>query len=131
MTMQNRSCLVHLKLHFALLSVSLLPACRAAPPGSLTPEAEPYTKPISFSILEDYDKGDDLAKVAKDFAAFRELGVTVWRGSWGWDDYEPEPGRYDFDWLERFVRLADSSGISLRPYLGYTPAWAARGGRDE
>jgi len=29
------------------------------------------------------------------------------------------------------VKLADSMGISLRPYLGYTPEWAARRGRDE
>jgi hypothetical protein len=33
--------------------------------------------------------------------------------------------------LEQFVRLADSMGISLRPYLAYTPDWAARAGRDE
>ena len=44
------------------------------------------TKPISFAILEDYDKGADLGKVARDFARFRELGVPVWRGSFGWDD---------------------------------------------
>jgi hypothetical protein len=81
-------------------------------------------------VLEDYDKGADLAEVARDFALFRELGVPAWRGSFGWDDYEPERGRYDFTWLRRFAALADSMGITLRPYLGYTPAWAARGGRD-
>lgn len=90
-----------------------------------------FTKPISFAILEDYDKGDPLAEVARDFALFKELGVTVWRGSFGWDDYEPERGRFDFDWLKQFAALADSSGIWLRPYLGYTPAWAARGGADD
>jgi len=136
MTMQNRSCLLRQRLGFALLSAGLLPACRAAAPNHPAPVSEAstprrFTKPVSFSVLEDYDKGDDLSEVARDFAAFRELGATVWRGSWGWDDYEPEPGRYDFAWLGRFVRLADSSGISLRPYLGYTPAWAARGGKDE
>jgi hypothetical protein len=31
-------------------------------------------KRVAFSILEDYDKGDDLADVAKDFALFREAG---------------------------------------------------------
>lgn len=60
----------------------------------------------------------------------RELGVPAWRGSFGWDDYEPERGRFDFDWLTRFVALADSMGIALHPYLGYTPAWAARRGKD-
>lgn len=91
----------------------------------------PVAKPISFAVLEDYDKGTDLRLVARDFALFRELGVTAWRGSFGWDDYEPEPGRYDLAWLRAFAALADSMGITLRPYLGYTPVWAARGGRDD
>jgi hypothetical protein len=101
-------------------------------PGlSPTPSSDSFTKPISFAILEDYDKGTDLYRVAEDFELFRELGVPTWRGSFGWDDYEPEPGHSDLDWLGRFVGLADSMGIGLRPYLGYTPAWAARGGEDE
>src|SRR3954449_2781481 len=78
-------------------------------------------KRLTFAILEDYDKGDDLADVAKDVALFRQLGVTTWRGSFGWDDYEPSRGTYDFDWLHRFADLAASSGIMLRPYIGYTP----------
>jgi hypothetical protein len=69
--------------------------------------------------------------VAKDFALFKELGVTVWRGSFGWDDYEPEPGQFDFQWLRQFAALADSTGIFLRPYLGYTPQWAGRRGKDD
>jgi hypothetical protein len=90
-----------------------------------------YTKPISFAILEDYDKGFDLKQVARDFTLFQELGVPAWRGSFGWDDYEPDLGHFDLDWLERFAALADSMGIALLPYLGYTPAWAARPGKDE
>jgi hypothetical protein len=111
------------------MTLALAVGCRpSGPPQSPTPAV--YTKPISFAILEDYDKGTDLALVARDFRLFRELGITTWRGSFGWDDYEPERGRYDFAWLEQFVTLADTMGISLRPYLGYTPEWAARGGKD-
>jgi hypothetical protein len=113
--------------------LAALLACQAGrsplPSSSSSPGV--FTKPISFAMLEDYDKGHDLGQVARDFALYRELGIPVWRGSFGWDDYEPEPGHYDFEWLERFVALADSMGISLRPYLGYTPEWAARPGRDE
>ena len=93
--------------------------------------ASSFTKPLSFAILEDYDKGDSLSEVARDFALFKELGVPVWRGSLGWDDYEPRPGQFDFDWLRQFAALADSTGISLRPYLGYTPQWAGRRGKDD
>jgi polysaccharide biosynthesis protein PslG len=113
----------------------LLWACSFRGGQGYTPESgersPSVTKPISFAILEDYDKGADLGEVARDFARFRELGVPVWRGSFGWDDYEPTPGHYDLSWLEQFVALADSMGITLRPYLGYTPDWAARRGKDD
>jgi polysaccharide biosynthesis protein PslG len=85
---------------------------------------------LAFAILEDYDKGDDLADVRLDFASFRELGITTWRGSLGWDDFEPARGEYDFDWLHRFADAAAQDGIELRPYVAYTPAWAAAGGND-
>jgi polysaccharide biosynthesis protein PslG len=84
-------------------------------------------KTLEFTILEDYDKGESLHEVARDFALFRRLGIRAWRGSLGWDDYEPVRGQYDFAWLHRFARLAADSGITLRPYLGYTPEWAAAG----
>jgi hypothetical protein len=113
---------------------ALTAGCHPGGPGSgPTPSGSPgvFTKPISFAILEDYDKGQDLGQITRDFALFRDLGVPVWRGSFGWDDYEPRPGHYDFGWLDKFVALADSMGISLRPYVGYTPQWAARGGEDD
>jgi polysaccharide biosynthesis protein PslG len=90
------------------------------------------SKPVSFAILEDYDKGDSLQDVAADFRQFQALGIRTWRGSFGWDDYEPRAGSYDFAWLRTFVALAVREGIALRPYIAYTPDWAARpGGADE
>jgi beta-galactosidase GanA len=71
-------------------------------------------KPLSFAILEDYDKDQDLADVQKDFTLFRELGLTTWRGSFGWDDYEPARAQYDFRWLHQFADLAARNGITLR-----------------
>lgn len=100
------------------------PDSAAAPPG--------VWKRLELAILEDYDKGEDLALVERDFLTFRELGIRTWRGSFGWDDYEPRRGRYDFTWLHEFVRRAERRGITLRPYIAYTPAWAASpgGGSD-
>jgi hypothetical protein len=90
------------------------------------PEAElpPDAKKVSFAVLEDYDKGDDLNDIALDFALMNELEIDTMRCSFGWDDYEPVRGQYDFAWLEEFVSLADQYGIKLRPYIGYTPEWA-------
>lgn len=89
-----------------------------------------FTKPISFSVLQDYPKGEDLREVAWDFELIKELGAATWRGSFSWIDFEPERGRYDLAWLHRFLELSSRQGMALRPYLGYTPAWAAKGGTD-
>jgi hypothetical protein len=95
------------------------------------PEARPR-KPVSFAVLEDYDKGEDLRSVEADFRLFEELEVHTWRGGLGWDDYEPSRGKDDFAWLHQFAELAEKYDIELRPYLGYTPDWAARpGGADQ
>jgi len=106
------------------LATAVLAAWVISPPVATQYEDE--WKPVSFAILEDYDTGDDLDEVRADFELFERLEIRTWRGSFGWDDYEPKRGRYDFTWLQRFVTLAAKHHIQLRPYLGYTPEWAAR-----
>lgn len=61
----------------------------------------------------------------------KELGIDTLRCSFGWDDYEPMPGHYDFVWLKEFVRLAAAHNIKLRPYIGYTPTWAGTAGSGD
>jgi polysaccharide biosynthesis protein PslG len=115
---------------FVLLLCGCVAGCdfgRAA--GRLVPASLGRT--ISFSVLEDYDKGTDLNEIAKDFQLMRELGIDVLRCSLGWDDYEPVQGRYDFAWLKEFVQLAARYDIKLRPYIGYTPGWAGAPGSDD
>jgi hypothetical protein len=105
---------------------------RALPsPVPATTAHASITKHVAFALLEDYEKGTDLREVERDFALMRELGVHTWRGSFSWIDYEPERGRYDFAWLHDFARLAARDGITLRPYIGYTPEWAAMGRRAD
>jgi hypothetical protein len=86
-----------------LLAASVVgcPAIRSIPSdarggAAVQTESAHVTKQVSFSILEDYDKGEDLDEVAEDFALMQELDVTTWRGSFGWGDYEPARGKYDF-----------------------------------
>jgi hypothetical protein len=106
-------------------------ACTTPLPGPRPIQTPVAGKPVSFAMLEDYDKGDDLAAVARDFALLQELEIDTLRCSFGWDDYEPEPGVYDFAWLRQFVALADQYGIRLRPYIAYTPEWAGVEGTDD
>lgn len=119
--------------HVALVAGACLAAACATPRAAVPRDApSPLpSKPIAFAILEDYDVGDDLADVARDFALFRELGVDTWRGSISWLQVEPARGAYDFAWLRRFAELAHRERIRLRPYVDYTPAWAARGGGSD
>jgi polysaccharide biosynthesis protein PslG len=98
----------------------------ARPPGGRPPAN--VIKTVSFAILEDYDNGQDLTDIAKDFQLMQELEVDVLRCSLGWDDYEPVRGQYDFAWLRQFVALAAQYGIKLRPYIAYTPRWAGTAG---
>ncbi|HEX2451808.1 MAG TPA: beta-galactosidase [Gemmatimonadales bacterium] len=91
----------------------------------------PVTKDVSVAIVQDYRTGHDLEDVQHDFELMQELGVSTWRGSVRWADHESERGRYDFAWLHDFADLAARHGIALRPYVGYTPEWAASGGRDD
>jgi hypothetical protein len=93
-------------------------------------DAAIVAKPVSFAVLEDYDKGDDLNDVALDFQLLNQLGIDEMRCSFGWDDYEPHKGVYDFTWLKQFVELAGEYGIKLRPYIAYTAPWAGDHGSD-
>ena len=116
-----------------LLATTIIGACGSpvalpVPPISARAAADStFTKSLSFSALEDYENGEDLAGIQNDFRLMHELGIWSWRGSVGWDDLEPERGQYDFEWLHAFAELAASEGIVLRPYIGYTPEWAAMG----
>jgi hypothetical protein len=115
-----------------LLFLGWISSCNFLPAHRFTQHApQGVTKKISFAILEDYDKGDDLREIAKDFQLMRELEIDVLRCSFGWDDYEPARGQYDFAWLIQFVKLAAQYDIKLRPYIGYTPRWAGTDGSGD
>jgi hypothetical protein len=118
-------------LSFLLLALSFHLVTQAGY-GGVTERTKPanVTKPVSFAVLEDYDKGADLNDIALDFELLNELGINEMRCSFGWDDYEPQRGEYDFVWLKQFVELAAEYGIKLRPYLAYTAPWAGDHGSD-
>ena len=133
--MKNTSIILSTWIFILLTACSHMPPERgAAPGGAVTAQPKAvatFTKPVSFSILQDYVKGEDLQEVELDFKLMKELGVSTWRGSFAWGDLEPTRGKYDLAWLKQFVDLADREGMKLRPYIGYTPKWAAKGGRDK
>lgn len=112
---------------FTLAACGSRPATTPPPPSPRAVVTAPFTKPLAFSVVEDYQKGESLEGIANDFRLMHELGIDTWRGSWGWDDLEREPGTYDLEWLHGFAEAAERERIKLRPYVGYTPEWAAAG----
>lgn len=50
----------------------------------------------------------------QDLQRMRELGVQCVRiGEYAWCRIEPEEGRFEFDWLDRFFALAQEHGIKI------------------
>jgi hypothetical protein len=91
-------------------------------PSIVSPQRD-VTKKVSFTIEEDFPKGTSLGIIGKDFRLMRQLGLDTMRTSFAWDDFEPAPGKYDFSWLKKVLRLAQENGIKLRPYIAYIPGW--------
>ena len=47
-----------------------------------------------------------------DFREMRELGINAVRmGEFAWALYEPAPGKFDFDWMDRALAIAGRNGI--------------------
>jgi len=62
----------------------------------------------------------------QDVALMREAGVNlVSLGIFSWVRLEPEPGRYEFGWLDRIIGLLHEAGISidLATPTAAAPAW--------
>ncbi len=56
---------------------------------------------------------------------FRFDSWRLWDASVGWRAMEREPGKWNFEILDRLVELAERRGVELVLTLGMTPRWAA------
>jgi beta-galactosidase len=64
----------------------------------------------------------------EDVALMREAGVNlVSVGVFAWSRLQPEPGRWDLDWLERILDLLHANGVAvdLATATATTPPWFA------
>ncbi len=51
---------------------------------------------------------------ARDAARMVDAGISLVRiGEFAWSRIEPEPGRYDFDWLDRAIAVLAQAGLSV------------------
>ncbi|MEM6503837.1 MAG: hypothetical protein AAF711_00065 [Planctomycetota bacterium] len=59
------------------------------------------------------------------------MGVDFARGGAGWEELEPEPGRYTWEKMDSQAELARRYDISIQALTGFTPRWANRDGYFE
>ena len=83
---------------------------------------------MPLGLCEDYpEETRSLAEARRDFAVLEAAGVETLRVSIGWDGVERQKDRYDFAFWDAFVQLAVNAGVTLIPYVAYTPEWNSDG----
>ncbi len=117
---------------WAVLATVLLASASFAQPSA--PSVDRLLRPADASfyhtpvgLCEDYpEESTTLDIIRGDLEVLRRSGVNVLRISFGWDGIEAEKDVYDWMFWDDFVRLAvDDYGITLIPYICYTPLWNA------
>ena len=75
-------------------------------------------------LCEDYpDETTTSAKIQRDFAVLRETGTKLLRFGIGWDGIEEAPDEYNWRFWDEIVEAAEREGVTLLPYVCYTPRW--------
>ncbi|MEW6511955.1 MAG: hypothetical protein AB1428_13470 [Bacteroidota bacterium] len=89
--------------------------------------AEYYHVPIG--LCEDYPEESTTMEIIRgDMELLKRSGIGLLRISFGWDGIETERGKYQWGFWDDYVRLAvDEYGITLIPYICYTPPWNSTG----
>jgi hypothetical protein len=84
---------------------------------------------VPIGLCEDYpEESTTLEIIRADMELLKRSGITLLRISFGWDGIESARGKYDWLFWDDFVRIAvDEYGITLIPYVCYTPSWNSTG----
>lgn len=87
---------------------------------------------VPIGLCEDYPEETTTMQIIKnDFEMLKKSGIKMLRISFGWDGIETAKDKYDWLFWDEFVRMAvDDYGITLIPYICYTPKWNSDFGTD-
>ena len=87
---------------------------------------------IPVGLCEDYPEETTTAEIIKkDLEFLKKHDIKFLRISFGWDAIEVEKDQYDWLFWDDFVKTAvEDYGITLIPYVCYTPQWISRGKTD-
>ncbi len=122
----------HCMLVFLLLlcTPGLKAQAPVAPPSSSV-QREPASAERQYfrmetAIGDDYFDGhDSVQRIRRHMEIVRSLGIRYLRCAFSWNGIEPERGQYRFEFWDELATEAQKSGITLIPYVAYTPKWAA------
>jgi hypothetical protein len=97
-----------------------------------TPPQNDGWRHVPIGLCEDYpEESRSLAGVQRDLELLEKIGVNTLRVSLGWDGIEPQKDQYDLAFWDAFVELATARGVTLIPYVAYTPAWNSTGSSED
>ncbi|HXX64925.1 MAG TPA: hypothetical protein VEO56_14090, partial [Bacteroidota bacterium] len=84
---------------------------------------------VSVGIGEDYPEESTTPKTVKgDMEFLRRTDMHLLRITFGWDGIETEKGKFTWDFWDDYIKRAvDEYGITLVPYICYTPRWNSTG----
>lgn len=84
---------------------------------------------VPIGLCEDYpEETTTLEIIRKDMELLKRSGINLLRISFGWDGIETQKDNYTWGFWDDYVRIAvDEYGITLIPYICYTPAWNSTG----
>jgi polysaccharide biosynthesis protein PslG len=94
----------------------------------LRPQGEEYHHTV-IGLCEDYpEESTTPAIIRGDMELLKRSGIKLLRISFGWDGIETSKGKYNWLFWDEYVRTAvDEYGITLIPYICYTPLWNSTG----
>lgn len=84
---------------------------------------------VPIGLCEDYPEETTTMKIIRsDMELLRRAGINLLRISFGWDGIEVSKDTYDWGFWDDYVKIAvDEYGITLIPYICYTPMWNSTG----
>ena len=93
-------------------------------------DADGYTR-MAIAVGDDYFDGKDTeSRVLRHLRIARAAGAQYLRCAFSWNGIEPERGKFQWRFWDRLVDLAQQNGITLIPYVAYTPRWAAASDKE-
>ncbi|NUM73252.1 cellulase family glycosylhydrolase [candidate division KSB1 bacterium] len=84
---------------------------------------------VPLGLCEDYpEETTTLEIIRNDMEVLKRSGINLLRISFGWDSIEERKDEYNWLFWDDYVKMAvDEYGITLIPYICYTPQWNSTG----